>query len=112
VFVGGLQRGRPGGTGRLERIVFNTRAEEIRRESLLTELRKRVRDVRQGPDGLLYVIVEDDVDRATGGETALLRTESCQGVDSPDRLMPTRRLSWRVGTRLLRGMPRWPPRAR
>jgi glucose/arabinose dehydrogenase len=75
VFVGGLQRGRIARTGRLERIVFNTRGEEIRRESLLTELSKRVRDVRQGPDGLLYVIVEDDVEGPTGGETALLRIE-------------------------------------
>jgi glucose/arabinose dehydrogenase len=48
VFVGGLQRGRISRTGRLERIVFNSRGEEIRRESLLTELKKRVRDVRPG----------------------------------------------------------------
>jgi glucose/arabinose dehydrogenase len=75
VFVGGLQRGRISRTGRLERIVFNSRGEEIRRESLLTELRKRVRDVRQGPDGFLYVLVEDDAGGQTGGETALLRIE-------------------------------------
>ena len=75
VFVGGLQRGRISRTGRLERIVFNSRGEEIRRESLLTELRKRVRDVRQGPDGFLYVLVEDDAAGPTGGETALLRIE-------------------------------------
>ena len=75
VFVGGLQRGRISRTGRLERIVFNGRGEEIRRESLLTELKKRVRDVRQGADGLLYVLVEDDASGPTGGETALLRIE-------------------------------------
>ena len=75
VFVGGLQRGRISRTGRLERIVFNTRGEEIRRESLLTELKKRVRDVRQGADGFLYVLVEDDAAGPTGGETALLRIE-------------------------------------
>jgi glucose/arabinose dehydrogenase len=75
VFVGGLQRGRISRTGRLERIVFNSRGEEIRRESLLTELKKRVRDVRQGPDGFLYVLVEDDAAGPTGGETALLRIE-------------------------------------
>jgi glucose/arabinose dehydrogenase len=75
VFVGGLQRGRISRTGRLERIVFNSRGEEIRRESLLTELKKRVRDVRQGPDGFLYVLVEDDAGGPTGGETALLRIE-------------------------------------
>jgi glucose/arabinose dehydrogenase len=75
VFVGGLQRGRISRTGRLERVVFNGRGEEIRRESLLTELKKRVRDVRQGADGLLYVLVEDDAGGPTGGETALLRIE-------------------------------------
>jgi len=75
VFVGGLQRGRISRTGRVERIVFNPRGEELRRESLLTELKKRVRDVRQGPDGLLYVLVEDDASGETGGETALLRIE-------------------------------------
>jgi aldose sugar dehydrogenase len=75
VFVGGLQRGRISRTGSLERIVFNRRGEELRRESLLTELKKRVRDVRQGPDGLLYVLVEDDIVGDTGGETALLRIE-------------------------------------
>jgi len=75
VFVGGLQRGRISRTGRLERIVFNSRGEEIRRESLLTELKKRVRDVRQGADGFLYVLVEDDAGGPTGGETALLRIE-------------------------------------
>jgi aldose sugar dehydrogenase len=75
VFVGGLQRGRISRTGRLERIVFNSRGEEIRRESLLTELKKRVRDVRQGADGLLYLLVEDDAGSPTGGETALLRIE-------------------------------------
>lgn len=75
VFFAGLQLGRVARTGRLERVVFNRRGEEIRRESLLTELHKRFRDVRQGPDGLLYVLVEDDVGGATGGETALLRIE-------------------------------------
>ena len=39
-------------TGHLQRIVFNEKGEEMRRESLLTELRQRIRDVRQGPDGL------------------------------------------------------------
>ena len=74
-FVGGLQRGRISRTGRIDRIVFNSRGEEIRRESLLTELKKRVRDVRQGADGLLYLLVEDDAEGPTGGETALLRLE-------------------------------------
>jgi hypothetical protein len=41
-------------------VVFNDKLEELRRETLLTELHQRVRDVRQGPDGLLYVITDED----------------------------------------------------
>ena len=36
------------GTGHLERIMFNEKLEEMRRESLLVELRQRIRDVKQG----------------------------------------------------------------
>jgi glucose/arabinose dehydrogenase len=42
--------------------------EEIRRESMLRELRQRIREVRQGPDGLLYLLTDED-------EGALLRIE-------------------------------------
>jgi glucose/arabinose dehydrogenase len=42
----------------LSRIVFNQQGLEIRRESLLLELRQRIRDVRQGPDGLLYLTTD------------------------------------------------------
>jgi glucose/arabinose dehydrogenase len=55
-------------TGRLERVVFNDKMEELRRESLLLDLKQRVRDVRQGPDGLLYVLTEEE-------DGALLRLE-------------------------------------
>jgi glucose/arabinose dehydrogenase len=58
VFVGGLRTGEIPGTGHLERILFNEKMEELRRESLLSELRQRIRDVRQGPDELLYVLVD------------------------------------------------------
>ena len=58
LFVGSLRTGGIGGTGRLERIVFNERMEELRRESLLTDLRTRIREVRQGPDGYLYVLTD------------------------------------------------------
>jgi glucose/arabinose dehydrogenase len=61
VFVGGLRTGEIPGTGHLERILFNEKMEELRRESLLSELRQRIRDVRQGPDELLYVLVDADV---------------------------------------------------
>jgi glucose/arabinose dehydrogenase len=68
LFVGSLMVGRIGGTGHLERIVFNARGEEIRREWLLTELKQRIRDVRQGPDGRLYLLTDEE-------NGALLRLE-------------------------------------
>jgi glucose/arabinose dehydrogenase len=58
VFVGSMRTGEIPGTGHLERILFNEKMEELRRESLLVELRQRIRDVRQGPDGLLYVLTD------------------------------------------------------
>ncbi len=59
VFVGSLRTGEIPGTGHVERILFNEKMQELRRESLLTELRQRIRDVRQGPDGLLYVLTDE-----------------------------------------------------
>ena len=46
--------------GRLERILINENMEELRREPLLVDLRQRIRDVRQGPDGLLYLLTDYD----------------------------------------------------
>jgi len=68
IFVGSLRTGEIPGTGHLERILFNQKMEELRRESLLTELRQRIRDVRQGPDGLLYLLTDEK-------EGAVLRIE-------------------------------------
>ena len=68
LFVGGLQFGRIPGTGQLHRIVFNDDWEEIRREAILTELRQRIRNVEQGPDGFLYLLTDED-------DGALLRIE-------------------------------------
>jgi glucose/arabinose dehydrogenase len=59
VFVGALRTGEIPGTGHLQRILFNEKMEELRRESLLVELRQRIREVRQGPDGLLYVLTDE-----------------------------------------------------
>ena len=59
VFVGSLRTGEIPGTGHLERILFNEKMEELRREALLRELRQRIRDVRQGPDGLLYLLTDE-----------------------------------------------------
>jgi glucose/arabinose dehydrogenase len=58
VFVGGMRTGEIPGTGHLERILFNENMEELRRESLLVDLHQRIRDVRQGPDELLYLLTE------------------------------------------------------
>jgi glucose/arabinose dehydrogenase len=55
-------------TGRLERVVFSDKMEEIRRESPLTELKRRIRDVRQGPDDFLYILTDEE-------DGALLRIE-------------------------------------
>ena len=60
IFVGSIQRGRIPGTGHLERVVFNEKLWELRREVLLPDFGQRVRDVRQGPDGLIYLLTEED----------------------------------------------------
>jgi aldose sugar dehydrogenase len=52
LFVGGLV-----GMS-LHRLAFNEKGGLLGREALLTEVRQRVRDVRQGPDGNIYVAVD------------------------------------------------------
>ncbi|HZJ31666.1 MAG TPA: PQQ-dependent sugar dehydrogenase [Vicinamibacterales bacterium] len=59
LFIGGVRYGEVPGTGRIQRIVFNSAMEETSRETLLEDKRWRVRDIRQGPDGLLYVITDE-----------------------------------------------------
>ena len=77
LFVGAMRVGGMRRTGHLERIIFNRRGEEIRREWLLTELKQRIRDVRQGPDGYLYVLTEED-------DAVLLRIEPAHAIsDAP-----------------------------
>lgn len=68
LFVGSVRRGEVPRTGGLERVVLNDKLQELRRETLLTELHQRIRDVRQGPDGLIYVLTDED-------DGALLRLE-------------------------------------
>jgi glucose/arabinose dehydrogenase len=68
LFVGSARIGEIPRTGGLERVVLNDKLEEVRRERLLGDLHQRIRDVRQGPDGLLYVITDED-------DGALLRIE-------------------------------------
>ena len=64
LFVGSLREGGIPGTGHLQRIVFNDRMEELRREAMLRELRRRIREVREGPDELLYLLTDDEHDGA------------------------------------------------
>jgi glucose/arabinose dehydrogenase len=83
VFVGGQRTGEIPGTGRLDRILVNEKLEELRRESLLVPLGMRIRDVRQGPDELLYVVVDHD---SNGG---ILRIEPSAKQQKPTTY-PTR----------------------
>lgn len=64
VFVGGMRYGEIPGTGQLQRILINENLEELRREPLLADLRLRIRDVRQGPDELLYLVTDHEKDGA------------------------------------------------
>lgn len=68
VFVGGMRQGEVPRSGHLERIDFNGKWEELHRESMLHELQQRIRDVRQGPDGFLYILTAEN-------EGALMRME-------------------------------------
>jgi len=74
LFVGGMRQGEVPRSGHLERVDFNEKWEELHRESMLRELQNRVRDVRQGPDGLLYVLTAEN-------DGALLKIEP--GAASP-----------------------------
>lgn len=69
LFVSGMQVGQIPGTGHLERIKLNEDGDEIARELLLTDLRQRIRDVKMGPDGRLYLLTDED-------DGVLLRIES------------------------------------
>ena len=68
IFVGSLRVGEITGTGHLQRLVVTNRGEALRREVLLQDLKQRVRDVRQSPDGFLYILTEED-------NAALIRLE-------------------------------------
>jgi glucose/arabinose dehydrogenase len=70
-FVTGLRQGEVPRTGQINRIVFNEKWEEIRREPMLMPLGQRMRDIRQGPDGWLYAVTAEN-------PGALLRIERAQ----------------------------------
>ena len=69
IFVGGLS-----GLA-LHRLAFNEKAGLLGREALLIEARQRIRDVRQGPDGYIYLAVDSN----PGG---ILRLEPGSGTGS------------------------------
>ncbi|MCL4848627.1 MAG: sorbosone dehydrogenase family protein [Acidobacteria bacterium] len=62
LFTGGLR------STQLHRVVINSRVLPGAHQSLLTELGQRIREVREGPDGLLYLLTDHDAG-------ALLRVE-------------------------------------
>jgi glucose/arabinose dehydrogenase len=68
LFAGGMRQGEVPRSGHLERLDFNENWEELHREGILRELQQRIRDVRQGPDGLLYLLTAEN-------DGALLRLE-------------------------------------
>jgi glucose/arabinose dehydrogenase len=69
IFIAAMRKGQVMGTGQIIRIKFNELGQEIRQESLLTDLRQRMRDIKQGPDGRLYILTDED-------DGVLLRIES------------------------------------
>lgn len=60
LFVGGMRQGEVPRSGHLERLDFNGEWEELHREGMLRDLEQRIRDVRQGPDGLLYLLTAEN----------------------------------------------------
>jgi len=58
-FVGSMFEGRTRATGHLRRLTFEL-GRPIQREPILTELHQRIRDVRSGPDGLLYLLTDEN----------------------------------------------------
>jgi glucose/arabinose dehydrogenase len=57
--IGSMMRGRVRGSGHFQRLSFEN-GRVITREPILQELRQRIRDVRPGPDGLIYVLTDEN----------------------------------------------------
>ena len=60
LFVGGMREGEVPRSGHMERLDFNGDWEELHREGMFRNLQQRIRDIRQGPDGLLYFLTAED----------------------------------------------------
>jgi len=59
-FVGSMVMGRTPMTGHVQRIAFSDEGVALAREPLLQALQQRIRDVRPGPDGSLYVLTDQN----------------------------------------------------
>jgi aldose sugar dehydrogenase len=59
-FVGSMIMGRTPMTGHIQRITFSDEGIALAREPILLPLRQRIRDVRPGPDGFLYVLTDQN----------------------------------------------------
>ena len=71
IFIAGMRYGEIPGTGQIQRVLLNPKLEELRREPLLVDMRRRIRDVKQGKDGLLYLLTDDE-------EGVMLRIEPAE----------------------------------
>ncbi|HEX5229270.1 MAG TPA: PQQ-dependent sugar dehydrogenase [Bryobacteraceae bacterium] len=60
LFIGGMREGEVPRSGHLERVDFNNEWEELHREGMMRDLHQRIRDVRQGPDGFIYLLTAED----------------------------------------------------
>jgi glucose/arabinose dehydrogenase len=60
LFVGAQLGGTVGGNPHLERITLDKNQDETARETMLVDMKQRIRDVRQGPDGLVYLLTDED----------------------------------------------------
>jgi glucose/arabinose dehydrogenase/quercetin dioxygenase-like cupin family protein len=94
VFVTSARRGEIPRTGGVERLVFNAKMEELRRETMFTELHQRFRDVRQGPDGLLYAVTDEDdgallrIEPVAAAAATVAGTSDVQAAEPQIRLTP------------------------
>ena len=60
LFIGGMRQGEVPRSGHLERMDFNEKWEELHREGMFRELQNRIRDVRQSPDGYIYLLTAEN----------------------------------------------------
>jgi len=58
-FVGAQRVGQLPGTGRMVRIFYDENGNERQREDMLLEVGQRLRDIRMGPDRLMYLLTEE-----------------------------------------------------